>query len=447
MSGEDYRDCSTTTKFPRVLDQHRANTLQLIPMRFILRLFLLLLILTPLALAALVWFALSPRPAVALQVEASHEDIERAKWVLKMNDPRGFPPGSEHTVSMTERDINLALNYLARKITRSAVQVTTQANRLELAGTVDLPRIPARPYLNFVARIEAPNGTPRVSQLRIGLVPVPGSVAVWAFKRVAEGANLTQEYKLARNMIRQLDLRPGEVSVRYRWQPDTLRTLGTQLAGIDSSALVAYHAQLLALQAGGAARGGSVSAVLQSMFTLAQQRSAAGNPVAENRALLLILGAWASERDIRTLVPQVQDKPVRFALSLQQRRDFGQHYLVSAAIAAGSETGLSDAIGIHKEMSDSRGGSGFSFTDIAADRAGTRFGKLATASADSARRIQQLLSQGVTEADIMPPVMDLPEGLSEAEFISRYTAVDSPAYRAVLDEIDRRIEACALYRG
>ena len=416
-------------------------------MRLLLRLFLGLLILTPLALAALVWFALSPRPAVALQMEASPADIERAKQVLKMNDPRGFPPGSEHTVRMTERDINLAMNYLARKITRSAVQVTTQADRLELAGTVDLPLISARPYLNIAARIETENGVPRVSRLRVGSVPVPASVAAWALERVMQGFNLTREYRLAGDMIQRLDLRPGEVSVAYRWQPETLRTLGAQLAGIDATALAAYHAQLLALQAGGAAREGSVNAVLQSLFALARQRSAEGDPVAENRALLLVLGAWAGGRGMQVLVPQAPDKPARFALSLQQRRDFGQHFLVSAGIAAGSETGLSDAIGIHKELSDSRGGSGFSFTDLAADRAGTRFGKLATASADSARRIQHLLSQGVTEADIMPVVSDLPEGLTEAEFASRYTAVDSPAYRAVLDEIDRRIAACALYRG
>ena len=262
-----------------------------------------------------------------------------------------------------------------------------------------------------------------------------------------QGFNLTREYRLAGDMIQRLDLRPGEVSVGYRWQPETLRTLGAQLAGIDATALAAYHAQLLALQAGGAAREGSVNAVLQSLFALARQRSAEGDPVAENRALLLVLGAWAGGRGMQVLMPQAPDKLARFALSLLQRRDFGRHFLVSAGIAAGSETGLSDAIGIHKELSDSRDGSGFSFTDLAADRAGTRFGKLATASADSARRIQHLLSQGVTEADIMPVVSDLPEGLTEAEFASRYAAVDSPAYRAVLDEIDRRIAACVLYRG
>ena len=33
-----------------------------------------------------------------------------------------------------------------------------------------------------------------------------------------------------------------------------------------------------------------------------------------------------------------------------------------------------DAIGVYKEVRDSRGGSGFSFNDMAANRAGTRFG-------------------------------------------------------------------------
>jgi hypothetical protein len=312
---------------------------------------------------------------------------------------------------------------------------------------VDLPLIPVRPYLNVAARIEAPQGVPRVSRLRVGSVPVPTPVAAWMLERVMQGFNLAQEYRIAGDMIQRLELQPGTVTVAYRWQPDTLRALGTQLAGLDAAALAAYHAQLLALQAGGAARAGSVMDLLQAMFTFAQQRSAQGDPVAENRALLQVLGVWAAERDLRVLLPQLPQRPAWFALRLLGRRDFAQHFLVSAGIVAASETSLSDAIGIHKELSDSRGGSGFSFTDLAADRAGTRFGELATASAESARRLQQLLGQGLTEADIMPVVSDLPEGLTEEEFATRYRAVDSPAYRAVFEEIERRISACALYRG
>lgn len=417
-------------------------------MRHVLRLLLLMLILTPFALAALVWFSLSPHPAATPGAGASHEDIARAKRVLEMNDPRAFPPGTAHRVTMTEQDINLALNHALRKLNRGSARVAVRSGQMELMGTLELPLISSRPYLNVTARIEASNGQPRISRLRVGALPVPPALAMWALEQAAQGANLAREYRLAGEMIQRLELRPGVASVEYRWQPETLRTLGAQLAGIDAAALAAYHAQLLALHSSGAARDGSVTVLLQSMFSFAQQRSAGGgDPVAENRALFLILGAWASGRDLRTLVPQAPDRPARFALRLQQRRDIGQHFLVSAAMAAGGDAGLSDAIGIQKEIADTQGGSGFSFTDLAADRAGTRFGRLATASPDQARQIQQLFSRGLMEGDIMPSLTGLPEGLTEAEFISRYSAVGSPAYQAVLDEIERRIAACPLYRG
>lgn len=46
-------------------------------------------------------------------------------------------------------------------------------------------------------------------------------------------------------------------------------------------------------------------------------------------------------------------------------------------LAAYAGTPLADVVGLFKEMEDSRGGSGLSFNDIAADRAGTRMGELA----------------------------------------------------------------------
>ena len=59
---------------------------------------------------------------------------------------------------------------------------------------------------------------------------------------------------------------------------------------------------------------------------------------------------------------------------LQARPAGPRHLLISAARAAEGGGPLSDAIGVYKEVSDSRGGSGFSFNDLAADRAGTRLG-------------------------------------------------------------------------
>ncbi|MBI1991579.1 MAG: hypothetical protein HYS65_18110, partial [Betaproteobacteria bacterium] len=128
------------------------------------------------------------------------------------------------------------------------------------------------------------------------------------------------------------------------------------------------------------------------------------------------------------------------------REDFPQHFTISAAIAANAGAPLSDAIGLYKEVDDSRGGSGFSFNDIAADRAGTRFGELAAGSRESAMKLQRQVAAGVRDADILPPVSDLPEFMPEAEFKRRYGGIGAPAYKRTMDDIERRIAALPLYR-
>lgn len=419
-------------------------------MRLLFRLLFLLLVLAPVALAALLWFSLSAQPA-ATGPALSYRDIERAQSILKRNDPRQFTPGAVHQVTLTESDLSVALRYLVHKYARGNAQVALEQNRMQITASLPLPLVPARSYLNVVAVVESNDGSPRLAALRVGAVPVPPWVAGWLTRQALERLYSVDEYASAVAAIHGLALRPGSLSVSYRWQPETVRALGTRLAGTDATLLAVYQDELLALQQNGKALGGSVTPVLQALFHRAQQRSAAisapRDPVAENRALLLILGAWASEHGTRTLVPQARHEPRPFALSLQRRRDWAQHFLVSAAIAAGGDTPLSNAVGIFKEVSDSRGGSGFSFGDLAADRAGTRFGELATGSREGALRVQRILQEGITEADVMPLATDLPENLPEAEFKRRFGGVNGPEYQRVLDEIQRRIAACRLYRG
>jgi hypothetical protein len=133
-------------------------------------------------------------------------------------------------------------------------------------------------------------------------------------------------------------------------------------------------------------------------------------------------------------------------VTLSGRGDFPKHFIVSAALAAYAGEPLADAIGVYKEVADSRGGSGFSFNDIAADRAGSRFGTLAAASPASARKLQDRLGAQVRESDIMPATYDLPEFMPEPEFLRRFGGVDAPAYRQMMAEIERRVDALPFNR-
>jgi len=52
----------------------------------------------------------------------------------------------------------------------------------------------------------------------------------------------------------------------------------------------------------------------------------------------------------------------------------------------------------------------------------------------------------VREFDIMPAVRDLPEFMPEAEFKRRFGGIGAPAYKRMMDDIERRIAALPLYR-
>jgi uncharacterized protein YfiM (DUF2279 family) len=130
-------------------------------------------------------------------------------------------------------------------------------------------------------------------------------------------------------------------------------------------------------------------------------------------------------------------------LILLGRHDSAQHFAVSAALAAWAGEPAANAIGLYKEVEDARGGSGFSFADLAADRAGTRFGELV---AEGSPRLDVALRGSLGDSDLAPSLDGLPEALSEAEFQRRYGGRDNPAYRQLLAEIERRLAALPLYR-
>ena len=416
-------------------------------MRLLLRLFFLTLFLLPFGAMALLWFAFSEQPALTAAHPLSYRDIERAKAILDRNDPRRMPVGATHTLSIGQDDLSLALTYLLQRHARGGVRFYIENHHMQVRATVEMPLVPGRPYINLNADLEEDKGLPRPGTLHLSALTLPRPLARSPGKKLYRYLQDDRDFAQAAAAIRHTAFSPGRLAIEYRWQPDTVRALGSRIAGVNREAMSAYHAHLLSLQQRGVGLRGPLTDTLPAMFELARERSTHADPLEENRALLLVLGAWASERGTHNLLPDIPREPRPFALTLRGRRDLAQHFLVSAAIAAGADTTLSDAVGVFKEVSDSRGGSGFSFIDLTADRAGTRFGSLATGTRAKATHLQQIVLSGMTEADFMPPIDGLHENFTEAQFQARYGAVNSPAYRRVLDDIERRLAACRLYRA
>jgi hypothetical protein len=116
-------------------------------------------------------------------------------------------------------------------------------------------------------------------------------------------------------------------------------------------------------------------------------------------------------------------------------------------MVASAGTSFADAVGVFKELKDSQaGGSGFSFNDIVADRAGARFGEQAVAGEDGARKFQQKVGLTLKESDIFPDVSDIPEFMPEADFKRRFGGVGQPKYEDMMTEIERRIAALRFFQ-
>jgi len=118
------------------------------------------------------------------------------------------------------------------------------------------------------------------------------------------------------------------------------------------------------------------------------------------------------------------------------RADLAKHWALSAALSAAFGDDVSKAMGEFKELADSRpAGSGFSFVDLAADRSGLAAARGALDPSASGTTISRL--RVASEADLLPlHALALSEGLTEAEFVGRYGAIDSAEFARAKDRID-----------
>jgi hypothetical protein len=192
---------------------------------------------------------------------------------------------------------------------------------------------------------------------------------------------------------------------------------------------------------------------LEAAFAEAKKRSTDGGAVQENRAAILALGYLLGHSKIGTFVgaglpaPSNEARQTLRPVTLRNRRDWTQHFFVSAALQVLSNALASMDVGLLKEELDADGGSGFSFGDLLADRAGTMLAVRATESETAAKAMQDRLAAGFALSDFMPEGADLPEGLSDQEFKNRFGGVGGEGYKRLLTEIDRRIDDCPAYKS
>jgi len=405
------------------------------------------------ALATVVLVAgLESEPLVPLSGTLTPADMERARALLKQYDPRAGDADGVRSLEVPARDLALILTYGIGRFVPAGAEVKLLPGTAVVSLTGQVPDNPLGAYLNLRFDLSQIPGEIQIDGLHIGGLQLPGWLANgigWSIHKALQG---DETYQAAIGSISGFRFAEDRLVVVYRWQSDLVEQVKSRgkallIAEADRERLLAYAERIAAVtRAGQRSRKLPLVDMMSEVFQLAWERTGAQDAATENRAAIIALMFYVQGVDIPRLLDEPADSRFRTEprkLVLQGRVDFAQHFLISAGIAAAGGSQLADAVGLYKEVDDSRGGSGFSFTDLAADRSGVRFAETATGS--NASRVQALLAEDAEEALFMPEARDLPEFMSEAEFMRRYGGVGEPAYQKVADAIERRIDALDIH--
>ena len=425
-------------------------------MRLLTRTVLTTLLALPLAGAGLLWLGLDAAPLVTQTPVPAPADIARALQLLQRHDPRGKLPGITRTVSLSQHELELLINQAGRRYGQPRVRLQLQTGQAQVQASLALPAFGALGalgsghWINLDTVLRQTDGLPRLQHLQLGRLPVPGWLADALLPRVLAALQLRAPGALVQRMVSSVAFGSQQLTLDYAWPDNPQRDLANSLLpAAEQARLQVYSDQLARLSTELAPSGPvSMARLLPPVFALAQARSTDQDMAAlENRAALVALAFLVNGRGVPALQPRVGGAAGNVSnerainVTLMGRHDTPQHFLVSAALSAEGGGPLSDAIGLYKEVADSRGGSGFSFNDLAADRAGTRLGLLA---ARDPLAFQARLAAGVQEADLMPKVSDLPESMTAQDFQRRFGGVGGPAYQRMLQDIEARLDQIAL---
>ncbi len=408
-----------------------------------------LLILLLLFFGAIVVLVVDSEPAVRSDLILTREDIQRARQIIdvKPNDLTS----TLQTLELTEKDLNIAANHLLDRHIDSATKITLNETELNFGASVKLFDASwFDGFLNIQFDVYKKNRHAAVKNFSIGRLAIPDRFSAPIIGFIIQYSPLKKYYILISHHIERIQLQPDKLIITYFLDRDAYRKARSLVSyQSDSEALRIYQRKLVEVitnhDPGWLL---SLADILQPLFLLAYQRSTLENAVEQNKNVIFIVSAYVNQRQWQSLLPEFLPElsATLLPVYMYKRTDMAQHFMGSAALSSLGSSYLANLLGMKKELRDAHGGgSGFSFIDLAADRAGMYFGKMATSSSDNARKIQEAMSKIDNYSAFMPDVRDLPEQINVEDLVQQYNSIDSPASKEILRQIDSRIKTCPIY--
>tara|TARA_R110002167_G_scaffold15727_10_gene62460 strand:+ start:6348 stop:7616 length:1269 start_codon:yes stop_codon:yes gene_type:complete len=407
--------------------------------------------------------AISDEAWVAAPVAAATpEQVFKAKSLAKRT-LRLFSQQRSGIIAVEQTELDSLSALLGRAYPQLRTQLNILPGGLQLTMSVELPSNPLGRYLSWQLVFPIAPHQLRIEQLQLGGSSIPDPLLKAALPWLLDSLFGQEQRQILLQTLRLDSTRTEHLSVLIQPPLNASQRVRELLARIQSfsgdrvdidPAQISRQYSLLQQQAEqfDPKQWVSITQFIAPVFRQLDQQPDPEQAQRDGSAAILALAIYLGSGQIEqltgpVLTPEQRQQPPHHRTLLSGRIDLRQHFLVSAALQVLAEAGFSHAIGEFKELLDSRrGGSGFSFPDLAADRAGTLFALQISHDPQQAVAFLKRFEEPLRETDLMIPIDTLPEGLSQAEFQERYQDLNSDAYKQLLEWIDTELAKLRLYR-
>lgn len=440
--------------------------------KFLFTLTLITLFIATVTLVGFFFMLMQSQPLVKqnnfLNASSAHQSQILVKRIFQLTT-KPQTPDKPLVLSFSEEELKGLSGLVHRAIPKLSSQVELQTQVLMLSFTFDTGIPIARRFINIHLKVLPSVGSLALTDIKIGSFAIKKD---WLLQLIAWGINSQVKPELGNKLIHAIqsvhfsyeavvlgiDL-PTELTTKDEDKYLLFKEIRDKLALLgDVDKIRSYYHDIFKFSRQ-LSINNSLSRYVAFIFKQAKKNTIRlddTTAVIENRAALTALTLFFGPERFMLLVGDMapisaSEKSRRRLLqgttTLHNRVDLQKHYIYSIVLQLLGDQKISDAIGEMKEFLDShKGGTGFSFADLLADRAGTRLAFSATSSEEKALYMQNIVTELLNEADMIPAIKNLPENISQTEFETVYGDINSAVYKTLLNEMDNRLYQLDLYK-
>lgn len=408
----------------------------------------------------LVILMLQREPSVPPNPPLDQARIDDVRQLLVDLDPRRPLVSEFQEVRLSEAELNALITYLRnnnRVLADVNLHVDLVTDGANVAASIPLRILGMHPLLNLTVHFGLQDDRLLLERVDAGALSLPPLLVTPLRQAIGSLLETDNNFALVSSFIDSLHFQAiddDRIVILLDWQQQNLPPRDDEarnglVSTREARRLASYHDRLAAVLDTVPAGAGRVGfhELARPLFLHAGLNSAGGgSAVAENRAVFTVLSAYLSNRDLSRLTGDdiALDSPRRLRVVIDSREDLAGQLAAMAAASAGSA--MTQVSSAPRDADAARHRTGFDVAAIAADRAGTLLGTLATRSENDARLFQEQMKNSAGDADYLPP----PDGhgdMSAQAFSDRYGNRESAAYREKLAQIDATITALPFYRA